>query len=203
MNMKRQDNVLHTGTHIELRRIDGDGFKYEYLHEQRCDGQIVSVLPVHHERGMLIRKELTPCWGEGPFINSLTGGWERDKHATPIDTVVDEMREEAGIVLDCEDAIYTLGTCRGAKSCDSVYHLFLVDLSDDHFEEFTPEPDSILESRETCEWVALPENPRDVLKGTYDWLMTAADPLLYVMFTRWIMSGEYTHASRDDYGDLR
>lgn len=202
--MNYEHEVLHSGTHTELRRCHGENVKgYEYIHEHRCDGHIVSILPVHHKRGMLIRKELTPCWGEGPFINSITGGWEKDIHETPIDTVVAELREETGIVLGNENVIKTLGTVRGTKSSDTMYHLFVIDLSDDNYEELEPEPDSELEKHEYCEWT-----PSGVETSHVDmmsvpdasWVLHGSDPLLYVMYIRWVM-GQFEDVCREDYRD--
>jgi hypothetical protein len=197
-NMNYTDEVLHKGSHTELRVRRGDNVNgYEYIHEHRCDGHIVSMLPVHPKHGMMIRKELTPCWGEGPFINSITGGWERDIHPTPIDTVVAELREETGIVLHDENVIKSLGTVRGTKSSDTMYHLFLIDLSDDNYEELEPEPDSELEKHEYCEWT--PSASRgNCLLADATWIWHGSDPMLYVMYTRWVM-GLYTEICREDY----
>lgn len=170
------DKVLHKGKFVELRLKEGDDFAYEYLHEHRCDGHIVAFLPYHKERGFLLRHEVTPCWGEtedGYHVNSFTGGWESDKHDTPVDTVIDELREEAGIILSTEDSIKSLGTCRGTKSSDSLYHLFSVDL-DMGYEEVEPEADSALESREYAQWY----------KNSMQWIQKGVDPMLFVMYTR-------------------
>jgi len=202
--MNYEDEVLYKGSHTELRVRRGENVKgYEFIHEHRCDGHIVSILPVHCKRGMLVREELTPCWGEGPFINSITGGWEKDIHPTPIDTVIAELREETGIVLKDESAIKTLGTVRGAKSSDSMYHLFLIDLTDDNYEEFEPEPDSDLEKHEYCEWTpsGVETGGAGILTvGESPWIWYGSDPLLYVMYTRWVM-GLYSEAHREDYHD--
>jgi len=197
--MNYTDEVLYRGSHTELRVRRGEHVKgYEYIHEHRCNGHIVAILPIHYEHGMLIRKELTPCWGEdGPFINSITGGWEKDLHDTPIDTVIAELREETGIVLGTENAIKTLGTVRAGKSSDSVYHLFLVDLSDDDYEELEPEPDSELEKHEYCEWQRL-DSPELMTPDNAPWIWEASDPMLFVMYTRWIM-GLAGDVSREDY----
>lgn len=170
------DKILHAGKFVELRVKEGPDYKYEYLHESRCDGQIVSFLPHHSVRGYLLRHETTPCWGEnerGYHINSFTGGWERDKHDAPIDAVIDELREEAGIILPSEDLIRTLGTCRGSKSSDTLYHLFSIDLNHG-YEEVPIEADGVLESRECTRWY----------KNSMDWIREGVDPMIFVMYTR-------------------
>ena len=198
--MNYTHEVLHRGTHTELRRCRGENVNgYEYIHEHRCDGHIVSILPIHCIHGMMIRKELTPCWGEGPFINSITGGWERDIHLTPIDTVIAELREETGIVLGNENAIKTLGTVRGTKSSDTIYHLFMIDLSDDNYEELEPEPDSELEKHEYCEWMPRVA-PELMTPDNSPWILDGSDPMLYVMYTRWVM-GLAVDITREDYRD--
>jgi hypothetical protein len=139
------------------------------------------------DRGMLVRHEYTPCWSEeGLHISSITGGWEKDKHRTPIQTVVEELREEAGIVLHDDCDIKSLGECRGTKSSDTIYHLFLVDLSDDNFDEIEIETDgSILEGKAHNEWVSMGGAASEDMNP--DWIWNGADPMLYVMYTRWMM----------------
>lgn len=169
--------VLCEGNFLSLEKIVADDYEYEYVHESRCDGNIVAVL-VTKNNEMLIRKETTPCWGKGPHINSLTGGWEQDKHSTPIDTVIAELREEAGIILNDESIIKFLGTCNGTKSCDTVYHLFTVDLSDPAvWEQVEPEPDDWLEDKESSEWVPLDSSS----------LEKSNDPILYVLWHKAIL----------------
>ncbi len=168
------DKVLHAGKFIQLKLREAEDYKYEYVHESRCDGQIVSILPYSSKKGILLRHEFTPCWGDGLNVSSITGGWEKSRHATPIDTVIEELREEAGIVLHTEKSISSLGTCRGAKCIDTVYHLFAVDL-DKGYDEVEIEGDgSSLESRAHNVWYT---DPMDVL--TY-----AVDPLVYVLYAK-------------------
>lgn len=195
-----QETILHEGKFIQLRKKEREGHVYEYMHESRCDGNIVAILPVHMERGMLVRKEITPCWDE-ENINSITGGWEKDRHETPIDTVIEELREEAGIILHDETAIMTLGTCRGSKACDTLYHLFLVDLSNNEYDQVEPESDgSFLESKESVEWMptGIGMEPEDKVEECR-WLSVANDPLLYVMYTRWLTGFLHKPITREDY----
>ena len=169
------DKTLHKGKFVELKLREEDDYKYEFLHESRCDGNIVAVLPVHKEKGFLVRHEFTPCWGEGLNVSSITGGWEKDRHETPIDTVLEELREEAGIVLHDENAIRSLGVCRGTKSSDTLYHLFTVELADGTYDEVEIEGDGgSLEARAHNQWY----------KTSYKFIDNGMDPLLFVMYAR-------------------
>jgi hypothetical protein len=193
------DTVLHKGKFVELKQREGEGYKYEFLHESRCGGHIVAILPVSFDRGMLVRQEFTPCWGDDLNISAITGGWEKDKHETPFDTVIEELREEAGIVLKDEACIMSLGTCRGTKSTDTLYHLFLVDLSnEDDWDEVEIETDgSVLEGKAHNEWMPTPGS-NDVNDDS-PWLAGGQDPMLYVMYTRWMVAGLHREVSRKDY----
>ena len=191
--------TLHQGRFISLQQYETDDYKYEVTHESRCDGHIVAVLPFHPEFGMLVRHEFTACWDpQGLVISSITGGWESHKHDTPIDTVIEELQEEAGIVLAHEGQIMTLGTCRGAKSSDNLYHLFAADLSDGFEEHEITTDGSYLESLAHNEW--MPHGfDQDTLVGL-PWFDEGVDPLLYVMYTRFRFSLEnLVVADRDDY----
>ena len=192
---------VYEGKFIEFKVRETDDYRYEFMHESRCDGHIVSVLPVHIDKGMLVRKEYTPCWGDDLYISSITGGWEIARHLTPVDTVIEELREEAGIVLHNEDHIFTLGTCRGSKASDTVYHLFLVDLSNDDYDEVDITTDgSFLEGKAHNEWMptGLGLEPHDALEQC-EWLANGCDPMLYVTYTRWLKGHLHKKAERGDY----
>jgi ADP-ribose pyrophosphatase len=63
---------------------------------------------------------------------------------------VKEIEEESGYKVKKED-LESLGTCYGAKSIDTVFHLFAVDVADKEPEE--PEGDgSDLEDKSKFEW---------------------------------------------------
>ena len=107
---------------------------YVYSHEERCHGKIVLVLPFRKREGgsgpfssieVLLRREVTPCWGMEPSLSGITGGVEGDK---PLDDAVRELEEEAGYSVP-EDEFVFLGTCRGVKSTDTVYFLYAVDVT--------------------------------------------------------------------------
>jgi hypothetical protein len=182
------DTVLHKGKFVELKLREEEDYKYEFLHESRCDGNIVAILPRSSLHGYLVRHEFTPCWGTELNLSSITGGWEKDRHETPIDTVIEELREEAGIVLNTEDSIKSLGTCRGTKSSDTLYHLFEVDLDLGYTEVPIEGDGSSLEAKAHNEWC----------KSSMTLVRDGVDPMLLVLYTRiQLMLGR--KVSRGDY----
>jgi 8-oxo-dGTP pyrophosphatase MutT (NUDIX family) len=191
------DTVLHKGKFVELRLREAEDYKYEYLHEARCDGNIVAILPYNVTGVMglttyLLRHEFTPCWGDSLNVSSITGGWEKKRHPTPIDTVIEELREEAGIVLKTERSIRSLGTCRGTKSSDTLYHLFAVDLSLG-YEEVEIEGDGgSLEAKAHNVWY---HNELEILEY-------AQDPMVFALYGR-LKAKLDRKISRDDYLNIR
>jgi len=188
---------VYDGKFINLRTIETDNYKYEYMHESRCEGHIVSIMPVHINGNMIVRNEFTPAWSAyGNHISSITGGWEREKHETPFHTAIEELREEAGIVLKDNSHITSLGVVRGSKASDTVYHLFMVKLTDDNFTQVDIEGDgSFLESKAENLWAPCP-TPSDP-----SWLGIGADPLLYVSYLRWTCGIEIP-VNLEDYKNL-
>lgn len=164
--------ILYRTPFVSLRRIVDpargvDG--YDYLHEDRCGGRVVAILPFRRgDAGLelLLRREVTPCWGPEPAFSSITGGV--DPGESPVASAARELGEEAGFFVSAE-GLLPLGTCRGTKSCDTVYHLFSVDLTG---REAAPaEGDgSRLEAEASCVW------SQDV--------SVAEDPLVGMLFLR-------------------
>lgn len=112
-------------------KMDTPNGEYVYSHENRCDGNIVAVLPYRREGrdawSYGVRKEVTPSWGLKPEFSSVTGGV--DKGESPEEMAVKELKEETGYICETKD-LKSLGTCRGTKSTDTLYHLFAVDVTD-------------------------------------------------------------------------
>jgi len=153
--MPKKVETLHDNEWLSLkklvypeRHVDG----YVYSHETRCNGKIISILPFRREEGIiqyLLRDEVTPCWEiEKSVVSSITGGYEKEKGVKG--TVVLELKEEAGYTVK-EDELISLGTCRGTKSTDSVYHLFSVDLTGKKQREAKGDG-SVLEAKAKCFW---------------------------------------------------
>ena len=143
---------------------------YIYSHETRCDGHIVSILPYRindNKLEIMLRKEVTPCWDiNNQVISSITGGWEKDKHLTPLFTAVEEIHEEAGYIVNASDII-ELGTIFGIKSSDTIYHLYTVDLTNKEQGEAIGDG-SELEAQASCYWTTS--------------IKDAKDPFVFTMF---------------------
>lgn len=122
---------------LELRAAeprDETESDYFFVHESRCGGHIVAVLPYRRRTGhggeteleFGMRHEVTPAWGERHQYSALTGGCEPDE--PPRETAARELYEEAGFELDPEYLRF-LGRCRGTKSSDTIYHLYAADVT--------------------------------------------------------------------------
>lgn len=144
---------------------------YSFIHEIRCEGKIVSILPYRKNGGKveyLFRSEFTPCWSlTESKISSITGGCD---HGTPLESALIELKEEAGYSKKAEDMVF-LGNCHGTKSADTVYFLYTVDLTNDKMGEATGDG-SELETKSHCYWT----NADEIVK--------ADDPLLPTSFVR-------------------
>ena len=143
---------------------------YEFSHEDRCNGKIIALLPykeVVDTIEILLRNEVTPCWGMNHVISSITGGLETDD---PRDTAIHELKEEAGYDADNKQLI-SLGTSFGTKSTDSVYYLYSINLTNAEQGEATTDG-SELEKKANCVWCPLNK------------VLDAKDPQVSVMFLR-------------------
>ena len=124
---KKGPSVLYKNDWVSLMSTpEENGNGYIYSHETRCNGNIVAVLLYNEEGKYGVRSEKTPCWGGQAQLSSLTGGVE--KGDTPASAVVKELLEESGYICK-ESDLEVLGTCRGTKSSDTLYHLFALDVS--------------------------------------------------------------------------
>lgn len=170
---------------VSLRKIESEPDSihgYVYSHETRCNGHIISILPYrirNSKMELLFRYETTPCWNirlgdlNAITISSITGGWEKNKHKSVKDTVIEEMQEEAGYTIKKSELI-NLGQCFGTKSCDTIYHLFSVKITDNTpFNKDSATGDgSELEKKAFCKWKSTAE------------LIDGMDPFLYVSYVR-------------------
>lgn len=172
----RKIKILHKTDWVSLRRIIDDDEAvsgYDYLHEDRCNGKTVAILPYrypspHQKAEYLLRKELTPCWSiNEQMVSSITGGV--DKGNTVRETAVIELAEEAGYEIENRQLEY-LGECRGTKSSDTTYYLFTVDLTGMEKTLDGSGDGSKNEARAECYWTREIDD--------------AVDPLVYVMYYR-------------------
>lgn len=145
---------------------------YEFIHESRCDGKIISILPFRRteneahetEIQILLRQEVTPCWIMNKrVLSSITGGFEG---GDPRDTAILELKEEAGYIAEKSELI-SLGTCFGPKCADTVYYLYSINLTNK--EKIDASGDgSELEKKAYCEWSQIHDivNAKDPLAST-------------------------------------
>lgn len=144
---------------VELRAPDRGIHGYLISHESRCNGKIVAVLPERITQGgyeFLLRHEVCPPWGLDPTACAITGGMDHEGEG-PEETAIRELYEEAGYRVTA-DQLSSLGTCRGTKSTDTLYHLFTVDLTGVE-QEKAPGDGSQLEAEAWCEWRGVPHSP--------------------------------------------
>lgn len=139
MNVEEREKILWNNEWLSVRRIRNPSkgvYGYYYLHEERCNGYIASILPfrineykITDRKEFLVRSELTPCWDiENNVYSSITGGFDLKHGGSIAETARAELREETGYIVKLQSLI-NLGTCYGTKSTDTVYHLFSVDLT--------------------------------------------------------------------------
>ncbi|MDX2162922.1 MAG: NUDIX domain-containing protein [bacterium] len=118
------DKVVCETPFVSLIERDG----YVFSHENRCDGQIVAILPFKGKgkrRQYLARLEVCPA--HSPHIEpcSITGGVNPGEGVR--ETALHELLEEAGYTVQDADLI-ALGTVRPSKSADTTVHLFAVNI---------------------------------------------------------------------------
>lgn len=164
--------TLYHNRWLSLKEIDG----YVFSHEERCEGHIVAVLPFryndgHDAREFLIRDEWNIAWG-GINVASITGGMDHGDE-TPETCAVRETEEEAGYIVpdhEYQKRVIDLGMMRGAKSSDTVYHLFAIDVTGLDRGEAKGDG-SADELKSSCRWS--PGIPNET-----------QDPFLYALFQR-------------------
>jgi 8-oxo-dGTP pyrophosphatase MutT (NUDIX family) len=117
---------------LSLKKLYGPTGDYVFSHEERCQGRIVSILPyvpdsVGQESYVIAREEFTPPWSTTQLqLSSITGGV--DEGEDPVVAAARELFEETGMKAPVEE-FKSLGTVRGAKSSDTLYYLYTVDVS--------------------------------------------------------------------------
>lgn len=145
-----KEKILFSNEWVSLREKDG----YSYLHEDRCNGEIVVVLGYRNQE-VLGRFEKTPCHSNKTELTSLTGGVEEGN--SPKETAKMELEEEAGIKAELS-RFKELGTLRPTKSSDTTVYIFAIELKEDEEPVENPEGDgSEGEKGAYCEWVSLKE----------------------------------------------
>ena len=180
--VKPGDQYLFFNKWLSLKKLMGPTGEYVYSHEERCDGNIVVVLPFRtaENKGseVLARMEYTPCWNADELnLSSITGGVDKGEDAAT--AAVRELYEETGYQVQLEDMV-SLGTSYGVKSSDTIYHLFAVNVSD-------------IEGSGNDE-VAKDKNEKKSYNTWITNLEGVVDPLLYTVHTRWLALPQDTDA---------
>lgn len=175
-----KDEVLFQTKWLSLRRLHlpDKGVEYDYVHEERCNGGVVAILPFRVETGgyefdgsvgsvpgsvpdsvlFLLRREIVPPWGLAPSLCAITGGMDQEGRG-PAETALAELEEEAGYRVTLPDLV-SLGTCRGTKAMDTVVYLFTTNLTGKTPVE--PKGDGTpLEDEASTEWVSNPIHSPD------------------------------------------
>lgn len=125
---------LHHNDWVSLNHISCPKDKiinYVYSTETKCNGKIVSFVPFKNKGNgiqFLIRCEATPCWD---YVNQVPSSFTGcvEKGESPLETVIRELKEEAGYIVN-QNNIINLGQVFGSKSSDTIYFLFGVDLTE-------------------------------------------------------------------------
>jgi len=144
------DNMLFRNRFLAIFERDG----YTFMHEVRCNGVIVSLLPFRFAPDgkrveYLARLEVCPAHGSELELCSITGGLEPG--VTVAETACEELWEEAGYRAETSELI-DLGTVRPSKASNTIVHLFAVDASE-KLQSTPPTDGSRFEIGSSVEWV--------------------------------------------------
>lgn len=144
---------------------------YTFIHNVHSAGHCVAILPFVEDAGgrFLLREEIVPPWGLTPSRCSITGAWD-DQTESFSETASRELYEESGYKAN-PGGLISLGTCRGTKATDTIFHLYAInvaglDLSD------APGDGSPLETKASTVWC----KPEEAVQ--------CADPLVALMIMR-------------------
>lgn len=156
-----------------------DGTKYTVVHESRCNGNIVIILPykVDDKLGLqyLVRNEMTPPWSLTELVPSSVSGGIDSLGDNPLKTALKELKEECGY-LASESNVIPLGTSYGVKCADTIYHIFAVDVTS--VAEIPPSAPDTFESEAQNEWISASD---------YDKIVSVKDPLWSIAYVRHAM----------------
>lgn len=155
-----------------------DNSHYTILHEVSRKGHTVVVLPFRRtvENGVqyLVRNEMTPPWKPNELVpSSVTGGVDVGMGAE--ETALKELKEETGY-LALPEHMTPLGTCYTLKGCDTINHLFAIDVTNT-VKLPRSESDSF-ENEAENEWID---------SGDIEKILGIVDPLWYAVYVRHTM----------------
>ncbi len=197
-NMSQQQSeeyeILFDNTFLQIRKT-ADG--YTFMHESRCEGQIVAVLPYRKKEAplrpfdpstssghdklrtpqaqvtaseleYLARLEVCPAHGREFELCSITGGKEADKSVE--ESAQLEISEEAGYAVSLEELI-SLGLVKPTKAADTRVFLFAVDVTGKEQQEAASDG-TYFEQGSSVKWV------------DYDQAVKIEDPLIVTALVR-------------------
>ncbi|GAK56717.1 hypothetical protein U27_03680 [Candidatus Vecturithrix granuli] len=171
MNQFAQEyEILFENRFLQIRQTP-DG--YTFVHEIRCEGQIVVLLPFRYKMDMsgvefLARREVCPAHSREAELYSITGGKEADLSLEA--TACRELLEESGLTA-MQDELIPLGIVKPSKAMDTQVSLFAVDVTGK--KQVAPQVDgSYFEQGSSVEWVSSEEG------------VSIEDPLLVTALTR-------------------
>lgn len=121
------DKVLFSHPYLEVRKKD----YYVYVHYPDCEGKSVVVLPFKKEKGetkYLGVSEICLPHSEKPQTYMVGGGINPKE--TKENAAIRELKEETGYTADEKELIY-LGESYLSKACDTIMHLFAIEITDD------------------------------------------------------------------------
>jgi len=146
------------------KRSDG----YTYLHEDKCNGMLVAILPfkflARDEMCYLARFEVIPPHlltdqtlqeaSKNPPPSCITGGVDIPDPLDLDREVLRELEEEAGYIVD-KSKLISLGSINQSKIADTIIYLFAVNVTG--LGKIKPLGDgSKLEKTAKCKWITEP-----------------------------------------------
>ena len=130
---------------------------YTFLHEEKANGKLICVIPyrrINNNTEYLMRYEICPAHGNEHEFCMIIGSYD-DLNLTIEETVVKELREESGYIVD-QSNLKPLDWVWDSKVADTKVYLFTIDLTD--LEPDIPLTDGTdLEKSAYCKWVSLEE----------------------------------------------
>lgn len=143
------DKILYEGKWISV--IERDGW-YQFSRGTTSDGVVyILVFRKNSRTPVLGRYEICPAHGDkSPVLTSITGGVKAGRN--PAAVAIEEIKEEAGYTV-CQTDLVDLGKTNLTKSCDTIGHLYAVDVTG------LPRGDALGDGSEGekesyCDWVS-------------------------------------------------
>lgn len=152
---ERDYELLYDNKWLQLKIADD---QYVFMHEKRCKGEIVAVLPyriVGDSIEVFIRYENNTAWTNkrDEFLATCITGGVEDGDA--LETAKVEMKEEGVYVIDEDSRYEVIGEFRNSKASDTRIHLFVVQVYDNDEQIEAKGDGSVGEQECYCKWQSL------------------------------------------------